>query len=171
MIICQRQSCVFPKWRSGALLIFSVQTDYTKADELFRISTEKRILFGTRKYFNLKSLTGIKLRYYFYQTMLCLTIVCTCNVRVYIGWYSCTLWKSQTWLPSIEINCSVCYSFSITLKYFYLFMLMITSLDALLPFYRIHFSTPDLFSIVILKQSLSVLTEYIIWSHQCISSH
>ena len=118
-IICQRKSCIFPKWRGVALL---------------KIHTEQRILFGTKHILIWKSLTGKKLRNYYYQTMLCLTRVFTCNVRVYICWYSCILWKSQTWFPSIEINCSVCCSFSITLKYFYLLMLIKTTLDALLPF-------------------------------------
>ena len=122
------------KWGINWYFQFRQITWRLKADGLLKIHTEQRILFGTKKYFNLKSLTGIKLRCYFYQTMLCLTIVCTCNVRVYIGWYSYILWKSQTWFPSIEINCSVCYSFSITLKYFYLLMLIKTTLDALLPF-------------------------------------
>ena len=135
-IICQRKSCLFPKWRGVALL---------------KIHTEQRILFETKHILIWKSLTGKKLRNYYYQTMLCLTRVFTCNVRVYICWYSCILWKSQTWFPSIEINCSVCCSFSITSKYFYSVMLIRTALDALLPFYRIHFSTSDLFSIFISK--------------------
>ena len=114
-----------------------------KADGLLRIHTDKRIFFGT-KIFDRKEIEELLLPHHALSTMFV-------TVRVYICSYSCTLLKSQTWFPSIEINCSVCCSFSITLKYFYSLMLIKTTLDALLPFYKIHFSTSDLFSIFILK--------------------
>ena len=114
-----------------------------KADGLLRIHTDKRIFFGT-KIFDRKEIEELLLTDHALSTMFV-------NVRVYICSYSCTLLKSQTWFPSIEINCSVCCSFSITLKYFYSLMLIKTTLGALLPFYKIHFSTSDLFSIFILK--------------------